>query len=148
MPFDDTIFIKKKVNILSLFSEDQLRKITTDLERNVYKSGQTVIFQGEVAQNFYIIKSGRVEVYSKKDGDRLPLGEMGPGDFFGEVSMLEPSAAIATVKAMENETEILKITHESFQILLKERPDLEKALRERIAEHRQKKSGAMKKEGA
>ncbi len=147
MPFDDTIFLKKKVSVLSFFTEDELRKITSDIERNFYKNGQTIMFQGEVTRNFYVIKKGRVEVFTKKEGEKVPLGDLEAGDFFGEVSLLVPSAAIATVKALEDETEVLKINHESFQTLLKEQPKLEKALKDRIAERKQKKSDAIDKQG-
>jgi len=135
MPFDDTVFLKNNVDVLSFFSDEQLRKVTSVIERNSYKKGQTVMFQGEVTHNFYVIKKGNVVVAAKdaKDKTKVTLTELKAGDFFGEISLLESSAATATIKAAEDDTEILTIVHESFQYLLKTNPQLEPALRQRIA---------------
>ena len=145
MPFDDTVFLKKQVDVLSYFSEEQLRMVTSEIERNIYKTGQTIMFQGEVTKNFYIIKRGKAEAFAKTDGQKFALGELKAGDFFGEISLLESSSAIATVKAVEDETEVLMLTHESFQHLLKTIPAIEKILRDKIQERRKQKSDAVDK---
>ena len=59
MPFDDTLFIKRNVNILSYFSDDKIRQITSELTHQTFKKDQTVVFQGEINHNFFILKSGR-----------------------------------------------------------------------------------------
>jgi CRP-like cAMP-binding protein len=134
MPFDDTMFLRKNVDILSFFTDEQLRKVTAVIERDTYKKGQTVVFQGEMTNNFYILKRGKavVEVRNPKDKSKSNVAELKPGDFFGEVSLLESTAATATIKATEDDTEILTIPHDSFQTLCKMSPQLELALRERI----------------
>ncbi len=141
MPFDDTIFIKKNVDVLSFFSDELLRKVTSVIERNTYKKGQTILFQGEVGQAFYIVKKGQVAVTAKPAKDKEPalLAELKAGDFFGEMSLLEPTAATATIKASLDETEILTIPHEAFQFLLKQSPLLEATLREKISTRRKQK---------
>ena len=65
MPFDDTLFIKRNVDILSFFTEGQIRAITQDADRQVFNKGQTVVFRGEINSNFNILKSGRAEVSVK-----------------------------------------------------------------------------------
>lgn len=148
MPFDDTLFLKTNVEVLSFFSDEQLRKVTAVLDRKTYNKGQTVIFQGEISQNFYVIRKGKVIVAAKVGKDRAELAELKPGDFFGEMSMLDATAVSATIKVSEDNTEILMIPHEPFQYLLKENPLLEKTLRDRIAARKQSKADAFtKKEG-
>lgn len=144
MPFDDTIFIRKSVDVLSFFSDEQLRKVTAVIERNNYRKGQTIIFQGEVGQSFYIIKKGHVLVSVKS----VAVAELKAGDFFGEMSLLEPTAATATIKAGDDETEILTIPHEAFQSLLKQSPLLESTLREKIAARRKQTGPDAPKPGA
>lgn len=151
MPFDDTLFLKTNVDVLSFFTDQQLRKITSDIEHKNYKKGGTVMFQGEVTNNFYVIKRGKVMVLAKsaKDKDKVQLAELKAGDFFGEMSLLESTAATATIKAVEDDTEILMIPHASFQVLIKENPLLEKTLKDRIEARKKQKSEAMaSKEGA
>lgn len=138
MPFDDTIFLKKKVDVLSFFTDEQLRHVTSVIERNSYKKGQTLVFQGEVTNNFFVIKKGRVSVSHRnpKDKEQAMSTELKAGDFFGEVSLLENLTSNATVKAAEDDTEVLVISHDSFQYLLKQNPQLETVLRERIAQRK------------
>lgn len=141
MPFDDTMFLKKNVDVLAFFTDDQLRNVTGIIERNVYKKGQTLMFQGEVTHNFYVIKKGKVTVTSKNPKDKgssVPV-ELKAGDFFGEMSLLESTAATATIKAAEDGTEILTIPHEGFAFLLKQNPLLESTLRQKISARRQQK---------
>ncbi|HRY28691.1 MAG TPA: cyclic nucleotide-binding domain-containing protein [Elusimicrobiota bacterium] len=150
MPFDDTVFLKSKVDVLSFFTDEQLRRVTSVIDRKTYNKGQTVMFQGEVTNNFFVVKKGKVMVVAKvgKEKERVELAELKAGDFFGEMSLLESTAATATIKSVEEGTEILMIPHDSFQYLLKENPLLEKTLRDRIAARKQQKSDASPKEGA
>lgn len=143
MPFDDTMFIKRHVNVLSFFTEDQLRRVTAEIERQICSKGQTVIFQGEISHNFHIIKRGRVQVFSKTGGEKTLLAELGPGDFFGEMSLLDSTTSSATIKASEDETEILMIPHDVFKRMLREFPALEMALRDKMAERQRQKHNAV-----
>lgn len=146
MPFDDTVFLKKNVDVLSFFTDEQLRKVTAMVDRKIYNAGQTVMFQGEIGQNFYVIKRGKVQVTAKSGKDKVELAELKAGDFFGEMSLLEEAAASATVKVVDAETEILTISHDVFQQMLKDNPPLELMLRQRINERRLRREQALKKD--
>src|SRR4051794_23189481 len=107
MPFDDTIFFKQNVDLMTFFGEltdEQLRMLTAVIERDTYSAGRTVLFQGEMTHNFYVIKRGKVLVSTKhpKESDKVVLAELKAGDFFGEISLLESTAATATIKVVED----------------------------------------------
>jgi CRP-like cAMP-binding protein len=139
MPFDDTLFLKTKVDILSFFNEEQLRRITPDIERKVCSKGETIVFRGEVTSGFYIVKKGKVSaVLAPKQGPVVQR-VLDAGDFFGEMSLFEEAPAKDTVRAAEDGTEILVIGHESFQKLLAMQPLLKKALADKIASRSEKK---------
>lgn len=138
MPYDDTLFLKSKVDILSFFNEEQLRKVTPDIERNVYAKGDYVLLKGEVANGFYIVKQGRVAVLLKPKEKPEQVQELAAGEFFGEISLLEDTAATASVKAAEDGTEVIVIPHSSFQKLLEMQPLLKKALGEKAASRKPK----------
>lgn len=142
MPFDDTMFIKRNVDILSFFTEDQIRAITQDVDRQVFKKGQTVVFRGEINSNFNILKSGRAEVSIKSGGDTVVLSTLGPGDFFGEMSLLESAPAGATIRAIEDDTVVLMIPLDTFRAFLRQHPSLDLALREKMAERRRQNAAA------
>jgi CRP/FNR family transcriptional regulator, cyclic AMP receptor protein len=150
MPFDDTIFFKQNAELIQFFgdlTDDQLRELTAVIERDTYDSGRTVLFQGEMTHNFYIVKRGRVTVTARdpKQKDKIILAELKAGDFFGEISLLEATTATATIKVVEDGTEILTIPRDAFQNLLREAPHLEGALRRRIAARKEQKTQAFKK---
>src|SRR5687768_900200 len=107
MPNEDTFFLKTKVDILSFFDEEQLRKVTPDIERRTYRKGETILFRGEVGGGFYIIKKGRVTAAMPPKGGAEVVYEFAAGDFFGEISLLEDAASVETIRAAEDGTEIL-----------------------------------------
>lgn len=146
MPFDDTVFLKKNVDILSFFTDEQLRKVTASIDRKILDAGQMVIFQGEIGQNFYVIKRGSVHVTARSGKDKVELADLKTGDFFGEISLLEEKPVSATVKVAEANTEILTISHDVFQQMLKDNPPLELMIRQRINERRLRREQAMKKD--
>lgn len=137
MPNDDTIFLKTKVDVLSFFNEDQLRRVTPDIERNSYGKGDMVILKGEVTSGFYIIKKGKVAVQTKTP-QGMQTAELIAGDFFGEISLLENIAATASIKSVEDGTEILVIPHGSFQKLLEMQPLMKKTLLDKVAARKTK----------
>lgn len=140
MPFDDTIFLKQSVEVLSFFNEEQLRRVTPDIERTAYKAGQTVLLRGEVTSAFYIIKSGKVSAtYKTKTGP--VVRELKKGEFFGEVSLLEDMPSDAAIKAVEDDTQILMIPSPSFRKLLEMQPLLKNSLATKVAERRKQIAG-------
>ena len=145
MPFDDTMFIKRNVDVLSFFTDDQIRTITQDIDRQVYKKGQTVVFQGEINTNFHIIKRGRVEVIAKGGGEKVKLAELGAGDFFGEMSLLDSGTANATIRSLEDDTVVLMVPAEVFKHFLRQNPALELALREKVAERQRQRAARLAK---
>ncbi|MBI4349524.1 MAG: cyclic nucleotide-binding domain-containing protein [Elusimicrobia bacterium] len=135
--FGDTIFLKTQVDVLSFFNEDQLRRVTPDIERASYEGGQVVMLKGEISSGFYIIKKGAVLATGKTKEGPFSV-ELKAGDFFGEISLLDNSAMDATVKATEAPTEVLMIPSQSFQKLLEMQPLLKKTLLDKAAARKAK----------
>jgi CRP-like cAMP-binding protein len=134
-PNDDTIFLKSSVDVLSFFNEDQLRRVTPDIERHDYRAGQTVIMRGEVSSGFYIIKKGRASAAYKTAGGTVNQ-ELKVGDFFGVITLLQDMPSDAAVKAVEDDTTILTIPADSFRKLLEMQPLLKKSLLDKAAQAR------------
>lgn len=134
-PNDDTIFLKQSVDVLSFFNEEQLRRITPDIERASYAAGHTVVLRGEVTSGFYIVKKGSARATYKTQAKTAQV-DIKTGDFFGEVSLIEDMPSDASIKALEDDTVILTIPSDSFRKLLDMQPLLKSSLQKRIAERR------------
>ena len=66
-----------------------------------YEAGQIIFSQGELARSFYIILSGTVEVYREQDDQEVPLATLGPGEYFGEMSLLQEVRHTASARALD-----------------------------------------------
>ena len=137
MPYEDTMFLKMSVDVLSFFDPEQLRRITPDIERNTYKKGDIVIFKGQITDGFYIIKKGSVLVVMKpKPGQSEPVTvPLATGDFFGEMSLLTGSPRSAHVTAL-CDTTALELDKLALGPILQANPSLAKRLGD-IVLHRQ-----------
>jgi hypothetical protein len=95
-------------------SRPQLVEAATRARTLALQPGQVVIRQGEAADRFYIVKSGAVEVSRiTVDGETAELATLGPGDFVGEIGLLENLPRTATVTAAAP-TELLAIDAATF----------------------------------
>ena len=94
------------------------------------------VMRGEITNDFYIIKKGKVKATFKQKDGITRVQELPAGGFFGEISLLESAGAEASIKAIENGTEVLTIPGASFQQLLQMQPLLKKGLMDAIAKSR------------
>jgi len=100
------------------FLAEALRPISLD-------PGVVLFGEGEPGDKFYIITNGQVEIVkSLGTADERVLGERGPGDFFGEMSLLIPDGLrTASVRAC-SPVEMMELSRLDFDMLLERRPAL------------------------
>jgi CRP-like cAMP-binding protein len=65
-------------------------------------AGEYVVREGDEAGEMYIIRSGRVALTRNIQGKTITLEELGPGEFFGEMSLLESLPRVADAVALED----------------------------------------------
>ena len=88
-----------------------------------YPAGRVIARQGEIGTGFFIVVEGRVKVI--RDGE--VLAELGPGDFFGELSVLDRLPRVAQVVA-EAPTRCLALASWDFEQALLDHPALALAI--------------------
>ncbi len=71
-----------------------------DLGERDYAAGETIIREGEISTEMFIIQEGKVAVTKEIGGNEVFLATLERGDFFGEMSLLESLPRTATVRAL------------------------------------------------
>ncbi|MBI3548455.1 MAG: cyclic nucleotide-binding domain-containing protein [Elusimicrobia bacterium] len=105
--FSDPVFVKKKAFLKSLplfkeLGERELGYVLQAFHSRVYHEGEVLFMEGDIGRALFIIESGRVEL-TKLDAGGKPkqIVVLGPGDFFGEMALLEQLPRSATATAQE-----------------------------------------------
>lgn len=79
-----------------------------------FDAGATVVAEGEQGRSMYIVHSGELSVTKRSASGRVvPMSRLGPGDFFGEMTLLEMQNRSATVLA-ESPTVLYELTARSL----------------------------------
>jgi ABC-type lipoprotein export system ATPase subunit len=101
---------------------DQMTWVARQLERQTYESGATIVTQGEMADRFFIITRGEVEIFiNHPDGQEIVVDRLERGQYFGEVGLLSGGTRTATVRAApEGEVEVAFLSRDAFAKLLQE----------------------------
>lgn len=120
--------------------EGRVRRRLAEIgKRRTYAPDEAIVREGSTGTALYIVLSGRARV--ERQGETI--GQLSPGDFFGELALIEEHPRSATVVAAE-ETDCLLFPAWEFTALLEEHPEVAvPIMRELIARtHRREHHGA------
>ena len=104
--------ILKSVDIFSTTSGDVIQQISSAMKVVSVSAGQHIIEKGELGTSMFIIDKGTVKVH---DGI-YNIAELGPGKFFGEISLLDTEPRSADVTAM-TDCVLLQLEQEDFSVV-------------------------------
>src|SRR5216684_4229381 len=86
-------------------SSDALEKISGLMVQESHKAGDTIFLEGERGDALYVVDSGKVRIWVRDgDGNDVTLSELEPGDFFGEMSVLDGGKRSASATASLDST--------------------------------------------
>ena len=89
-----------------------------------YNIDETIFYAGDSGHEMFIILKGKVGVLINSiDGFPIKVAELGPGDFFGEMSLLEGMPRSATVEALED-CIVMVINENNFEKIIAQQPNL------------------------
>ena len=86
-------------------------------------AGDTVFKQGERGDAMYVIAEGAIQIYRESSNGRVVLAELGPGDFFGEMAIVDGAQRTATASALRK-SEVIVVEDSELDALIKTRPDV------------------------
>lgn len=112
----------REVALFSEMDENEVAGIRAIMDEVRFRAGQVILREGEIGGLFYVITEGTVQItMDNADNERIVLQEIGPGGFFGELSMLTNGPRAAQVRALENVT-VLALARDEFFDFLNKRP--------------------------
>ena len=112
--------------------EDALLLKIVGASANLFWRAGSLVFEADTpSEALYIVLSGRVEIVNGGP-DEPAIGEIAPGDYFGELSLLANARHPKTGKAVED-SEILVLPKRSFEALLAADEDLAEQVRTKRA---------------
>jgi len=118
IPVSTTVL--RTVPLFAGFPEEQLRMLAAAVNRRNVPRGTIVIVEGDPTDSLYIIISGRLKVMmSDTEGKEVILAMLGPGEFFGEMGLIDDSPRSATVMAVEP-CELITLAKKDFKKFLAE----------------------------
>ena len=103
-----------QVPLFKALSKRDLEFLASRIDEVRLRPGQTVIREGQSTESFFIVVSGNVNV--TRAGK--PAARLGPGDFFGEIGMLDQGPATATV-VTEGPVDAMVLSHAQFRDAIK-----------------------------
>lgn len=116
---DDVMRMLRSVPIFEGLSEKELRSVVETGKEIQYAAGHRIVQEGATGVGFHLILDGRARVTI--GGDQV--ASVGPGDYFGEMSLIDGGPRSATVEA-ETELRTLSLTSWEFMPLLDGNPTI------------------------
>lgn len=103
----------KHISLFGGFSAAQLRSISALLKKIDYRAGETIFRQGDLPSYIYIVMNGKVRLAFDIEQHPLSNISFGPGDCFGETSVIGIQPHTASTIAVDD-TELLVMSREAL----------------------------------
>jgi CRP-like cAMP-binding protein len=85
----------KRVPIFSELDSNELERLSRSFRDRTFEAGQEVVTEGRGGVGFFVVEQGEAQV--SVGGE--PRGTLGPGDYFGEIALIDEGIRSATVVA-------------------------------------------------
>jgi CRP/FNR family transcriptional regulator, cyclic AMP receptor protein len=119
MDHEQTVEQLRTVPLFRDFSDEELGHVAQMTKRVEFPEGKTVANQGETGVGFHLIIEGSADVIQ----DGTTIGRLKPGDYFGEISLIDGGPRTATVTA-DTPVTIEVVERRDFDSLLERVPGL------------------------
>jgi CRP-like cAMP-binding protein len=119
------------IPLFASLSKDERRQVARWADEIDLPAGKVIVAEGRLGYEFFAIEEGTAEV--TQEGKHLR--NLGPGDFFGEIALIETERRTATVAATSPML-LIVMTRQNFQHMARDLPEvaakIAQAIRERL----------------
>jgi small-conductance mechanosensitive channel/CRP-like cAMP-binding protein len=125
----------RRISYFERCTEVELFALIARGYRKHFDIGQVICVENDPSDEFYIILSGAVEVFSEKTNQSIAT--LGEGEFFGEISLLMGIPRTATVRTLTANTVLFVVERQQLQKLLNEHKELGEQIAIKLSERQQ-----------
>lgn len=121
-PFNIPVPIRKMAVFRGL-SGEALFSLAAEMQERLFTTGQTIIEEGSTGDHIYVVGTGAAQVVKRAGTDlEVVLARLEPGQFFGEMGLIEDEKRSATVRACEEETAVFSLGRRHLDRIAVESP--------------------------
>ncbi|HEX6230811.1 MAG TPA: cyclic nucleotide-binding domain-containing protein [Actinomycetota bacterium] len=132
-----TVELLSRVPLFETLSKTQLGRIAALAEDTTYNAGRVIVKRDHPGRAFYVIVDGQAKVVKGKITSARAEAMLGPGEFFGELALLDGEPRAASVVAASR-LETIRIDRSAFRRVLRTDPEIAIKLLEGMARRTRK----------
>ena len=137
MATDEKLEHLRKVPLFARMKRRELERLGQLADEIEVGMDQQLTEQGRVGHEFFFVLDGHLSVLE----DGRPVAQLHPGDFFGEIALLDGRPRTATVRA-DGITRLLVVGHREFHSLMDEFPGVRETVVHELAERLRRVEGS------
>ncbi len=124
MAHEENKLFLKRVPLFAGLTDAQFDLLAAGSTRRNFPKGRMIVAEGEPSQSLYILLSGRAKVQrSDSEGKEVILAILGPGEFFGEMSLIDDAPRSASVITLES-CDFMAINKDSFKTMISQSTEM------------------------
>lgn len=121
MNVESTLKLLQASELFSCLSENDLQDLLTSVTSTQYSLGDEILRQGDEATTVYMVKTGKVRLFTQENDRKINLDVLQPGESFGEIALL-PSRRYTFSARSSGKTEVLHISSSVIQTIIEHTP--------------------------
>ncbi len=127
------IQLLKRFPLFADLSESELELIGNAVVERKFRKNNLIIFEDDVGNSLFVIKKGRVKIsHISNEGAEAILAILGPGDFFGELSVIDGLGRSASVTSIDD-VELIMLRRRDFIEIIERIPKIAITLLKELA---------------
>jgi CRP-like cAMP-binding protein len=133
----------RTVPLFNKLDDTELQRFAELTREKSYPKGSVILFEDDPGDSLFIVRDGRVKVVLVgEDGREVILGVLGPGEHFGELSLIDEQPRSAHVIAMED-TNVLVLRSDDFRRRVESNPAVAWVLMQELSRRLRRADGTI-----
>ena len=122
----------KELSLFRGLDRRERKRVASLVEEVEVEEGRELVKEGDIAHELFIIEEGTVAV--TRDGE--PVAELGPGDFFGEIALLDADRRRTSTVTATSPVRLAVLNGNDVRVLHRELPEVSQQIRAAVEARR------------